>query len=261
MTTEPTLQELVQMAVEQGQIPRYLFKYRTINPNLDKVLINNELWFSNPDDFNDPFDCQIAIDSSNTQQEIEQLIIENSSSPLSRQKVEQLAKDMINKPQEWNKIINETIQTHINESGVCCFSSQADNILLWSHYTDSHKGVCLKFDVLANPDFFIFPMNVNYQKDYPKYNHLRDTKKFVHLLIKTKSDVWSYEKEVRVVKLKKGLHQFKKPALVEIIFGCKSSENEINRIKDLAINSGYTDITFCKAILKKKEYGLDFIKV
>ena len=28
---------------------------------------------------------------------------------------------------------------------VCCFSGKVDNILMWSHYADSHKGICLRF--------------------------------------------------------------------------------------------------------------------
>lgn len=28
---------------------------------------------------------------------------------------------------------------------VCCFSGKDDNILMWSHYADSHQGICLRF--------------------------------------------------------------------------------------------------------------------
>lgn len=261
MTTEPTLPELVKMSVQQGQINRHLFKYRTLNSNFDKILENNELWFSNPDDFNDPFDCQIVVDSNNSQEEIEQFIIKNSTTPVSKSEATRLAKIMISKPQEWDKIVNETVQKHINASGVCCFGGNADNILLWSHYTDSHKGVCLKFDILEDPDFFVFPMKVNYQPNYPTYNHVKDQSQLVDALIKTKSDVWTYEEEVRIVKLKTGLHKFKKTALIELIFGCKSSDTEIQRIKNLAIKNGFAHLKFSKATLKKKQYGLDFITV
>ncbi len=261
MKTEPTLPELVKMTVQQGQIQRHLYKYRTLNSNLDKILINDELWFSNPNDFNDPFDCQIVVDSNNSQQEIEQFIIKNSLTPVSSIEATRLAKIMISKPQEWDKIVNETIQTQINASGVCCFGGNADNILLWSHYTDSHKGVCLKFDVLADLDFFVFPMKVTYQPNYPIYNHLKNQTQLVDSLIKTKSDVWTYEEEVRIVKLKPGLHKFKKTALVEVIFGCKSNESEIKRIKDLANNNGYSHLKFSKATLKIRQYGLDFVSI
>jgi hypothetical protein len=32
-----------------------------------------------------------------------------------------------------------------------CFSRTSSNILMWSHYGDNHKGICLGFDV---PDEF-----------------------------------------------------------------------------------------------------------
>jgi hypothetical protein len=165
---------------------------------------------------------------------------------------------MIRQPQEWDRIVNETIQNHINSSGVCCFGGNENSILLWSHYADSHKGVCLKFDVLADSDFFVFPLKVKYQKKFPVFNYLKDSKRIFDTLIKTKSDVWAYEEEVRVLKLMFGSHSFKKTTLVEIIFGCKSDASEINRIKQLAINNGYGHLTFKKAVMMQRQYGLDF---
>ncbi|WP_379963396.1 hypothetical protein [Epilithonimonas sp. UC225_85] len=34
----------------------YFYKYYTINQNLFSLIINNELYFTNPRNFNDPFD-------------------------------------------------------------------------------------------------------------------------------------------------------------------------------------------------------------
>ncbi len=39
-----------------------IFKYHRINKFLYDLLINNEIWFSNPFSFNDPFDCNLTID-------------------------------------------------------------------------------------------------------------------------------------------------------------------------------------------------------
>ncbi len=36
--------------------------------------------------------------------------------------------------------------------GVICFSSNYDNILMWSHYANNHKGICIEFDL--NDSFF-----------------------------------------------------------------------------------------------------------
>jgi hypothetical protein len=255
-----TLAEIVTKAVQQGQLSRHLFKYRKINLTLDSILIDGKLWFSNPSDFNDPFDCQINIDTNNSQTEIEEFIRKNSSwiSPI---EITRHAKAMICKPDEWDKLVNEASQNVLNSSGICCFCGNEDNILLWSYYTDSHKGVCLKFDILSDPDFFVYPLKVIYQKEYPLYNHLKDEPKLIDFLVKTKSEVWAHEKEVRIMKNTNGFHTFKKTALTEIIFGCNCSDTDIQRIKNLALTNGYTNTTFKKAVLKKFEYGMDFVNV
>ncbi len=51
--------------------------------------------------------------------------------------------------------------------GVLCLSERPDDILLWSHYGDSHRGVCFEFDVAAHPDVFPRLRPVKYQTPYP----------------------------------------------------------------------------------------------
>lgn len=36
--------------------------------------------------------------------------------------------------------------------GVICFTSKADNLLMWSHYGNNHEGICVEFDM--NSSFF-----------------------------------------------------------------------------------------------------------
>lgn len=40
----------------------------------------------------------------------------------------------------------------LNNSSVACFSEKNDNFLMWSHYAGGHTGVCLEFEVDADPD-------------------------------------------------------------------------------------------------------------
>jgi hypothetical protein len=39
-----------------------VFKYREINKNTYQLLINREIWFSKPNTFNDPFECNINVE-------------------------------------------------------------------------------------------------------------------------------------------------------------------------------------------------------
>jgi len=75
-------------------------------------------------------------------------------------------------------------------------------------------------------------------------------------MIKTKFKPWKYEKEIRIFKQAKGLYDFKKAALKEIIFGCNTPQTEINRIKNLTTTNGYTNTTFMKTEKQNGIYGL-----
>lgn len=137
---------------------------------------------------------------------------------------------------------------------------QKENLLMWSHYTYGHTGVCLKFDITEDPDFFTFPIKVKYNKTYPKVNYIENENKAVDSILTTKSNDWKYENEIRIIKpfQKQNKFVFRKEALKEIIFGCKTSDKKISEIKSLAKNNGYNHLTYSKAVLNSQEYRLDF---
>lgn len=81
------------------------------------------------------------------------------------------------------------------EKGVICFSKSWKNPVLWSHYADKHRGICLGFDV---EDTLL--KKVTYEgnlMDLPSINStwpvLEDR------LIFTKYRDWKYEEEYRMV--------------------------------------------------------------
>ncbi|MBK7525892.1 MAG: DUF2971 domain-containing protein [Saprospiraceae bacterium] len=43
--------------------------------------------------------------------------------------------------------MNEEL-TKIFYGGVCSFTTNNNNILMWSHYANNHKGICLEFITL-----------------------------------------------------------------------------------------------------------------
>ena len=38
--------------------PKFLYRYFPINGSTESIFKDNELWFKNPNEFNDPFDCR-----------------------------------------------------------------------------------------------------------------------------------------------------------------------------------------------------------
>ena len=141
--------------------------------------------------------------------------------------------------------------------GVTCFSKKFDNIVMWSHYSDKHRGVCLKFDILADADFFTTPYIVDYQK-YPTFNYIRNRDGLAKFLLETKSIEWNYEDEIRVMKRNAGFYSFKKDSLVEIIFGAKVINSEKDNIKDMVVEFDYQKTNFKTAKLSETDFKLEF---
>jgi hypothetical protein len=253
------IRDLIRYGVEQGQYPRYLYKYRVCDPikNLyfDNIITDNSMMFSPPQAFNDPFDCQLQPLTTPTRNEILtflQRIIPNSPVNI----INNLADNATNNPNQFAQILRNAIR--FNEKGILCLSQEADNILLWSHYSDNHYGACLKFDILEDLDFFSIPLTVLYDRNYPIYNHMTEPGEIVNKMIKTKYEDWRYEREIRIFKNAHGIYHFSKTALTEIIFGCNTPQTDIDRITNLATANGYNHLVFKKAEKTVGVYGLNF---
>lgn len=100
---------------------------------------------------------------------------------------------------------------------VGCFTTNYDSILMWSHYADNHRGVCIEFDIPDNEQELY--SKVIYSETRPSNNLVQGIEKICgHLLGKgeidmadklfiklmtepyyTKSKNWSYENEYRLL--------------------------------------------------------------
>ncbi|RYY86539.1 MAG: DUF2971 domain-containing protein [Chitinophagaceae bacterium] len=251
-----SMAELVKLAVSDGLIPRYVYKYRSINENTKSILSNARLWFSKPSDFNDPFDCQLVVQANNSEHDIATFLRKNAPS-MSSKDVKKYSRHWSKNLPKWRNLINQTINEHINNAGICCFAGNCENILMWSHYSEAHKGICLKFDILADPEFFSIPLKVKYDTEYPKYDHVKDSSNLVQHLIMTKSECWKYEEELRVLKDHFGPVHFQKETLSEVIFGCNCPPNSIAEIKEILSDNFYPNIRLKKARTSKDSFKLE----
>ncbi len=58
---------------------------------------------------------------------------------------------------------------------VACFSEEKDNILLWAHYANNHKGICIEYSALDLLQLFqCFLLPVIYQKDLPTLSSIME---------------------------------------------------------------------------------------
>jgi len=246
-------QQLMNYFVDNDVLPRYIYKYVNIE-SLKLILENSTLKFSKPSEFNDPFDCNITIDTNNTKEEIDAYI------EILR-KNQTVTDDYIKvfyNPKQLFESLNKTVKDSKEFLGVSCFSNDFDNILMWAHYSDKHRGVCLKFDLLADPDCFMTPFIVNYSDKYPTYNYIRNQEGLAKFLLETKSIGWKYENEIRVMKKGSGFYPFRKDSLVEIMFGAKTLQSDKVDIRNVILRLGYIKTNFVTAKLNETDFKLDF---
>jgi len=216
-----------------------LYRYVKISDNTLKMIINNQVWLSEAKDFNDPFeiiqplplnfdeflinykqlkrnDPALRIDSLSHDEELEAVKIRYKEDPCMA------------------PVILPKIK-------ILCFSKLNNNILMWSHYTDAHKGLCFEFDVTEDATLFLETWEVKYTENYPqiKLKVTPTNYEGVTDCLATKYIDWGYEKEYRITKYlpDRNLHDFNKKSLKSIIFGWKAEYEEIKTIQNLIINT------------------------
>lgn len=237
-----------------NDINPYLYKYYDINA-CDRFLDNSCIMFSSYDKFNDPFEFSDIIDMNYSKSDINKIITIS--------KDVNIFDNMFNtKKHLIDNIITKSIEEEKKKLGIFCASSSKDNLLLWAHYADSHKGICLEFDIKKSPETFILPQKVVYNDQYPHYNYFKERDQIMKPLFH-KSNVWSYEEEFRIIKVNQPniLRDVNKEALSGVIFGCCCDKEERNRIMRKCKTNGFNSVKFYEAVKDKMSYKLTIISI
>lgn len=164
----------------------------------------------------------------------------------------------------------------VNELRVCCFSKSNESLLMWAHYADSHKGICLEYEV-DEYDYKSMFFDVNYNQTLPTFEKIRTyppghpSEGALHISINnegrifnTKSTDWAYEKEVRTLKFSKNSNskgEWHKPPikLTSIYFGLRASDDSMRRINKIMPHK--ENIIFYKTSLLNNEYQISMHKL
>ena len=125
--------------------PAFLYKYYRDQPlNLNSVM-SNKMWYSAPRNFNDAFDCDIAID--------EQAIFNNLLPAISGGKtIRKGSPAWIQLKSNLHKqitLLENTFADQKSSMGITCLSEVPDSLLMWSHYANNHRGFCVSYNLLA----------------------------------------------------------------------------------------------------------------
>ncbi len=242
--------------IPKGGIPERIFKYSPINDYLKSSLNDGYLWFSKPEEFNDPFDCYTElVDFRNPEEHIKYLAATRLTHlfPTERQAE---GRRLASNPALINETYRILLPQMLKNIGVCCFTLKNDHILMWSHYAAKHQGLCMIFDPLVDIRYFL-TAEVGYTEAFRPFNYFDNHEDALMKMAVTKSLDWAYESEIRIVLPEQnGKLHFPKNALKGVIFGCRTTQKDIEEIKVIVNNSGYGEVIFQKACMERNQFRL-----
>lgn len=210
-------------------IPERLYKYESFSTQTLLNLKAQVLYFGPPANFNDPYDCAIRANvrepSTEEIEEFRKQYLQIDEFPAITRKALECAH--IDELKAWLKKVgwesmNRLAEENIRTRGVTCFSEINDDLLMWSHYADKYKGICLEFDTQYEP--FIKAKKVVYCEKMPSLSItdaiLNDNYQQILDLYCTKSSSWEYEKEWRCIHQDAGTKWvYEADALTGVYFG------------------------------------------
>ncbi|MCP3722585.1 DUF2971 domain-containing protein [Paraburkholderia sp. CNPSo 3272] len=151
------------MATAVSRLPRRLYKYKSFGVNTLRMLGEAEVYFANPHQFNDPFDCSPTVRVDVERVEVERLWKHLRMKTVGKgQAIKELGNHRY-MATEYGRHddgaagtaayvghlvsdIDDHISTHFGGRGVLSLAAHWDNPLMWSHYADEHRGMCIEFD-------------------------------------------------------------------------------------------------------------------
>lgn len=247
------------------EIPTELFKYRCFEKYTILSLLNKELWLPKPSELNDPFDAQLKLnDTEVTIQEYEKahkLYLHwyfEKYKKNNESNIDELFKN--NRLTSSAKRRMETFQNFWNSQcesyGVYSLSETPHSNTMWSHYADSHKGICIGYEPLklfqqSLDNKSIEPRKVTYKKEeeisrnayllMAQAGSVLDVDAYTDLFIKmlsTKSDDWQYEMEWRFTIPDEGgrILSFDIDAITSITFGLRTSKETKESITNILMS-------------------------
>ena len=271
--------------------PDAFFKYASAasKVSMDRLVClieKREIYFSRPDKFNDPFEFkpqfQFGEDEDSIRKYLMRLYKEqaHSVSPANRFSHARSGAAWLSKNSEQ---VEADFHSGLLNVGVFCVAEQPDNLLMWSHYGDQHKGICLEFDGQRWP--CSIANRVRYSEQYPVINPTSPTRVAdMRDMLFRKGIVWSYEMEWRAVcqplvdeeresfaanpsldaesvamlnrQRGTGIYHYDDGALKSITLGAKINQEVEDNIRK-SVSRSRIPIKLKRAKLKNAEYGLN----
>jgi Protein of unknown function (DUF2971) len=295
-------------------MPQRFFKYASAE-TAEKILCNRTLRWSAPALFNDPFEFKSPLEFGFEWEELEEPLLEEITRLITQPEPPELLEGgpttyvirnariayaaSHETPSDIRKRYRGTVTSIINwlrrdddryrqiwprlkrQWRVLCLSEVPSNILMWSHYGNSHQGVVLEFEPRVElRSTLVGAKEVQYSKEVNTAASLKDFVAYVtsqgpkpikpdslERSVFRKSEDWAYEKEWRIVvkDVRPGAElfldrPFDATELVAIYFGCRAFEKIKVEITTIAKALG-TPVSFFEMRDERIRFELTPVKL
>lgn len=165
------------------RIPRRIYKFRAFSGRVLDMLVADQLYFSDPADFNDPLDSRPNVEGDITDHELEQILSRLVEQRIkaemltaakslkyrgpktidhiarhSRKRADSLLNEIrynagdpayeMDDPEHF--LLTQYLEEELlrrYDRGIVSFGARATCPLMWSHYGDQHRGICAGYSV------------------------------------------------------------------------------------------------------------------
>jgi hypothetical protein len=132
---------------------------------------------------------------------------------------------------------------------------------MWSHYADSHRGVCLEFNLAGDESYSVDTHRVVYQEAFPAASFFTiNTAVGATAALLTKAAYWRYEAEWRTINVggSPGFRPFAPPMLTAVTMGAAASEADRVYVSQLS-STARAAIEQRDANIRRGAYALDIV--
>lgn len=265
-----------------------LFQYRPPKRWAFDGLRMRTLRFTPPAKFNDPYDCNTVPRLEElTESHLSYILKELWQDPQFREKIPVQSPDDVleifrsgrnkaivaackreivdasnkNDEKTWKRV-------RTSQLGVSCLSACNDNLLMWSHYADRGRGICLEFNHQSIQSLFAPLMReVQYTKIPPDADSINlwqgNVASFLNML-SYKSKDWQHEQEMRLFifkpdgfKKNERYVRYPQKALKSVYLGSEADAKTEGYVR-AALKEAGSNAKLFKGHRSKSEYKIEF---
>lgn len=240
----------------QGTETKRYFRFRSVSQFLYNEILERYIYFATPKSFNDPFEFTFSQDN------LDDVVLEMFSNMVESRNLKPDGETVRQvKGQMKAALLKSLLEKYddMQSRGLCCFTGTNDNVLLWGHYANGHRGVCLEYDkALFETGKAI---EVRYSDTPPRLyakGEEIDTERWFKEFVATKSIDWKYEQEVRLIH-EKGNHRshIAPNQIVRAYFGLETQKTDADSIAR-ALRFIHPNIKFSVARRVDSKYRVRF---